>query len=165
MIIRRDKNVVWVLNPEHKSYYQVPLSTEGASYTGFMSRALTEKIEVGRETIGGIETTKYRVAFAEVEGAGLVGHIWVSADNIVLRVEGTTIDREKNRPRSFRMRLDNLKRALQAPDLFEVPKDFTQVPSSHPTLGIMAPPPRRLGGGNTPTKGGPADSRHGGQAP
>lgn len=143
MIIRRDKSVVWILNPEHKSYYQVPLSSESASSHDVTSRALIEKVEVGRETIDGVEATKYRVKFAEVEGAGLGGHLWLSAANIVLRVEGTTVDRERNRSRPFRMRLENLKLAPQAPDLFEVPTGFTQVTPGHPTLGIMAPPPRR----------------------
>lgn len=107
-----------------------------------MSRALAEKIEVGRERVDGIEATKYRVRFAEVEGASLIGHLWVSAENIILRVEGTTLDKEKNQSRPFRMTLRSLRLVPQALELFAVPKGFTQVSPSHPTQGIMAPPRR-----------------------
>lgn len=137
MIIRRDRHVVWVLDPEHRSYYQLPLSASNELISG----ALTESIEVGRESIDGREATRYRVRFAEAEGAGLVGHVWISADDIVLRVEGTTVDAGKNPRRPFRLSLRNLKVGPQPPELFEVPKGFTPVAPSHPTLGIMAPPP------------------------
>lgn len=141
IITRRDKGIIWVLNPQQKSYYAIPLKGEGGKTKGLLPSALIEKVEVGPETVDGIPTLKYKVKFAPRGESQLVGYIWVSPDHILVRVEGETLSKGRSRP--FRMTLENLKIGPQPAALFEVPKDFVQVPPSHPTLGIMAPAPRR----------------------
>lgn len=139
MIIRRDKNVMWVLNPEHKAYSGVPLSNIRTSGSDFFSTELVEKTKLGSETIGGIETTKYRVKFAETPNGQLVGQIWLTSDNIVVRFEGEFSS--KGHSSLIRMSLANLKIGPQPAEVFETPKGLRLVPATHPTMGIMAPPP------------------------
>lgn len=143
IIIRRDKGVIWVLNPERKSYIRVPLSRGPGPAGSLRSRVLTEKTVVGRDTIDGMETTKYKVTFARDKRTGtqLAGHMWLSKDGIVVRVLGET--RSKNRARPFRHTLTNLEIGPQPAVLFEVPAGFVQVAPSHPTKGIIAITPRR----------------------
>lgn len=127
IILRRDKALVWVLDPERNSYRQSPWSSDDAAAAGRggVPQRLVEKTEVGGETVDGTEATRYRVRFSEVDGTTLVGEIWISPDNIVLRIEGALVERANNRSQPFRMALTNLERAPQAPELFELPRDFT----------------------------------------
>lgn len=138
MIIRRDKNVGWVLDKQSKSYFAVSLPSMPASESSSFSTSPIEKIKIRSETIDGIEATKYRVKFTETKDGQLVGYIWLTPNNIALRFEGEFL--HKGQPAPFRMNLTNLKIGPQPAEVFEVPKDFRLVPANHPTMGIFGPP-------------------------
>ena len=144
MIIRRDKGLAWMMNPSRKSYYHVPLGM--ASGRPIVPDLLEEKVPAGRETIAGVPTTKYRVRFAENEGTRLSGELWLTDQNIVLRIDGQTTASDGARTRPFRMKLEKLKVRPQRAELFEVPEGYEHVASSHPTLGAAALPPSRRPG-------------------
>lgn len=145
MIIRRDKNVMWVLNTEHKAYSGVPLSSVQTIGSDFLSTALIEKTKLGPETVDGIKTTKYRVKFAGTSNGRLAGQIWLTPDNIVLRFEGEFSN--KGQSALIHMGLANLKIGPQPAEVFEAPKGFKLVPATDPIMGIMAEPLPAIPGG------------------
>ena len=66
IITRRDQRVIWVLNPQRKSYYALPLKGQSGKTKAIFPSALIEKVKVGPETIDGIKTLKYKVKFQRV---------------------------------------------------------------------------------------------------
>jgi hypothetical protein len=82
---------------------------------------------VGEELIDGISATKYRLDYTARDGARGEGFIWVSRDNILLRIEGRVLIPGR-RPMEIAMVLSNVKRGPQDPDLFEVPKGLHRIP-------------------------------------
>ena len=148
IIIRRDKRVVWVLDPPSRSYYRAPLPKKSR---GTLNRLLSgtgiEKTKVGIESLDGIRTTRYKVKFAENKSGRLVGDMWVTAENIVVRVSGKVLKNKRSTP--FHLRLTDLKIGKQPDDVFEPPKGFKLVPASHPTMGVLVKPPASPGHGGS----------------
>jgi hypothetical protein len=75
--------------------------------------------EIGRETVAGEATTKYRVT---VEGRTIF--IWATEDGIPLRMEDESAEGR------FVIELTNLKRGPQPDELFEVPAGVQNMPIS-----------------------------------
>ncbi len=143
IIIRRDKRIVWVLDPSSRSYYRAPLPKSRGTSNRLLSGAVIEKTKVGIESLDGIPTTRYKVKFAENESGRLVGDIWVTAENIVVRVDGKILKNKRSTP--FHLRLTDLKIGKQPDELFEPPKGFKLVAASHPTMGVLVKPPASPG--------------------
>ncbi len=147
IIIRRDKRIAWVLDPSSRSYFRAPLPKIPGPTNRFLSGAVIEKTKVGIESVDGIRTTRYKVKFAENKSGRLVGDIWVTAENIVVRVNGKVLKNKRSTP--FHLRLTNLKIGKQPDDVFEPPKGFKLVPASHPTMGVLVKPPASPGHGGS----------------
>ena len=139
IILRHDERFALVMDPHTKSYYRIPLSGEEVPFYGVLSGPLLEKTMVGSEDVNGIETNRYEVVFARTDGGQLVGDLWLTADNVVMRMVGTV--RRQGHSVPFRMQLTELKVGKQPDDIFAPPKDFKLVPASHPTLGALVKPP------------------------
>ncbi|ABS62043.1 hypothetical protein Plav_0420 [Parvibaculum lavamentivorans DS-1] len=73
-----------------------------------------EAEEIGRETVEGEATTKYRVLPGQTAQKG-DATIWVTEDGIPVKAEGSSAQG------NFSMRLTNLQRGPQDPGLFELP--------------------------------------------
>lgn len=138
MIMRPDLGVVWVADPTSRSYYLARLPADQRGAGGLLSASLEEKMLLGRETVDGFATSHYRVRFAETAEGQLTGEIWVTAENIVLRLEGSV--RKDGRSTPLRMTLSELRIGPQPADAFEPPSGFRLVPASHPTMGVFAQP-------------------------
>ena len=138
IIVRRDKHLAWVLDPATKSYYRAPLPKNQGSSNSLLSGTLIEKTVVGNEIVDGVETTRYKVKFARGKSGQLVGDMWVTAENIVLRVNGKVLTNKRSTP--FHLRLTDLKIGKQPADIFEPPEGFKLVPASHPTMGVLVQP-------------------------
>ncbi len=82
---------------------------------------------VGEELIDGIAATKYRLDYTAPDGARGEGFVWVSRENILLRLEGRALVPGR-RPMEIAMALSDIKRGPQDPDLFRVPKGLHRIP-------------------------------------
>ena len=138
IILRRDKGVGWVVDASTRSYYRVPMARTATTPTQYLSGTLVEKTKLGGETIDGIKTTRYRVKFAAGKSGQLVGEIWITPQNIVMRFDGRIVGGK--RETRFRLSLTKLKIGPQPAALFAPPKDYEAVPASHPTKGILVRP-------------------------
>ena len=143
IIIRRDRRIVWVLDPPSRSYFRAPLPKSRGTSNRLLSGTVVEKTKVGFESLNGIRTTRYKVKFGENKSGRLVGDMWVTADNIVVRVSGRVLKNKRSTP--FHLRLTDLKIGKQPDHVFEPPKGFRLVPASHPTMGVLVKPPASPG--------------------
>ncbi len=138
VIVRRDRQLAWVLDPATKSYYRAPLPKNQGTSNSLLSGTLTEKKLVGNEIVDGVATTRYKVEFAPGKSGQLVGDMWVTAENIVVRVDGKVLTDKRSTP--FHLRLTELRIGKQSAGVFEPPKGFKLVPASHPTMGALVKP-------------------------
>ncbi len=113
MIRREDKQLLYMVMPQMGMGMEMQLGGQASmpgAMPGARDYAELQPEEVGRETIAGEETTKYRV-MAE----GMTIFIWASDDGIPLRMEGEGPEGR------FTMELSDIERGPQPAELFEVP--------------------------------------------
>jgi hypothetical protein len=85
---------------------------------------------VGQEVVGGVGTTKYRVDHTTADGARAQGFVWVSAEGVVMRLDGTVTRPGGSRPTAIVMALANLAVGPQDPKLFELPAGLVKLPAA-----------------------------------
>ncbi len=109
MIRRERKRLLYMIMPQMGMGMEMKLGGPKAM-PGARDYAELQPEEIGRETIAGEATTKYRLA---AEGGEVF--IWATDDGIPLRMEG------EGPEGSFSMELSDLERGPQPAELFEVP--------------------------------------------
>ena len=117
-IVRQDKNVVWFVMPDSKSYMEM-------AYDPAQEQVPAEKVQgevsrklVGKETIDGHPTEKYLVT-AKHKGKTNDMYQWIATD-LKLPIKTVAVDG------SYSMEYKNIK--MSAPDnLFELPAGYQKV--------------------------------------
>jgi len=120
IIIRHDKNEIWILMPKQKMYMKQPMGKEKnqENISGYDVRMK----KMGTETINGIKTTKNRITMTG-HGNTLAGFAWTTGDNIMVKLDVTSKNGDKSR--AMKTELKNLKIGKQPPSLFEIPKGYS----------------------------------------
>lgn len=85
---------------------------------------------VGRETINGVPTTKYRVDHISTDGSHAQGYAWLSAQGVLMRIDGTVTRGGGSKPAVIRMELAGLAVGPQDPALFQVPPGLAELPAA-----------------------------------
>ena len=127
MITRQDKSVAWQLMPESKTYMENPVDEPGASGHAKtdMTRYKFDYTVIGDETVEGVRATKGRVTFSTPEGLTYKGFMWLTKDNILVRMDAAaTAD---GRTVRFKTWLRNLKIGRLDPGLFEIPAGYSRM--------------------------------------
>lgn len=128
-IVRPDQEKIFMYMPDMKMAME--MGREDARKHGIEQIPDSiEAEEIGKETVGGEETTKYRVIPTESMGDVDVT-VWVTGDGIPVKAEGTS-------PRGpFTMLLTELERGEQDASLFELPAGVTPVKMPAGMPGMM----------------------------
>ena len=126
IIVRHDKKVVWVLMPDQKMYMEVDLNSAQGMAGDMAANAKLDRTKVGEETVNGEKTTKYKTTISQQDGASLSGFMWVTPDDIVMKVDATAAGEGKSM--DFKMELKNIKKAKQDASL--APKPGGPAPSA-----------------------------------
>ena len=116
-IVRADKNVLWILSPDQKTYMEMKIS--GKELIGMMEKmpGEIERKKVGTEKVSGIPCDKYRITYKLTEkDAPITFYEWLSRDKI--SVKSAAVDG------SWYTLLKNIKRGRQPASLFEVPSGY-----------------------------------------
>ncbi len=138
VIIRRDKQLTWVLMPEQNMYIENILGVKSENdhdpmlYLESMDVKLTK---IGKETINNIGTTKYKIVVLDPDGEKSEGFLWLSKDNISVAMEGTS--QHDGKLTQYKHELKNLKVAKQNSELFEIPVGYNKF--NMPSMGGMNP--------------------------
>lgn len=135
MILRRDTRTGTMLMPAQRmamdlGFAQAQQQSASAPGDGVSIR------EIGKEKVEGMQTTKYQVTRTDGGGSG---HLWVTRDGIVMKMEMLT--QEHGKKTRVSMALRNVKVGRQPASLFEVPPGYTRMPAMS-GRGMPGAPPR-----------------------
>jgi len=78
--------------------------------------------KVGAETVNDIKATKYKATGKMAGGVAFDGHIWLTADRIVVRMEGMQVRGSRQVP--MKMEVSSLKVGPIDPAVYAIPKDY-----------------------------------------
>jgi hypothetical protein len=109
--------------PGLHSYVDFPLPPLLAE----LDRRRLEGHEAGEERIAGLPAVKYRLVYTASDGSRGMGFLWLSSDNILLRIDGR-IERPGHRPMTVTMRLENLQLGPQDDELFHISSGLKKLP-------------------------------------
>lgn len=123
MILRRDKQLGWMLMPAQKMYQQMDFAKAQAQSNGQAAEQV-DITEVGSETIEGLSTTKYKLIMKDGSAGGFM---WFTKDGILMKMD-TVVKNGRNKSR-MTVTLKNLKIGSQDASLFEVPTGYNAMPS------------------------------------
>jgi hypothetical protein len=133
MIIRQDKKVVWMLQPEEKMYMEMKIPKEGRKDD--INGWKIEQTKVGSETVNGVSTTKSKIIMTGPKGEKLGGFWWASKEDIIVKMDAISV--EKKSKERFMTELKNLKVGKQDPALFEIPSGWTKMDMGKMMMGGM----------------------------
>ena len=122
-ILDLDRAHAAVILPALVSYVEIPLPPLLAQ----LDRHRLDGKAVGEDQIDGVPATKYRLDYTASDGTRGNGFLWLSRDNILLRIEGKMARRHR-RPTRISMTLSDLKLGPQDRGLFMVPKGLHRIP-------------------------------------
>jgi hypothetical protein len=125
----------WLVLPQLGSYVEFTFPQLMAE----LSAPALLRSPVGRETVNGVRTTKYRIDHTAADGMQARGFAWVTADGVVMRLDGSVVRPSQSQSTAIRLELDNLRVGRQDRALFELPPGLLRLPG-----GSLAP---LLGGG------------------
>jgi len=123
MILRRDKQLGWMLMPARKMYQQMDFAKAQAQ-SGGQPADQVDITEVGTDTIEGQATTRYKLVMKDGSAGGFM---WFTKDGILMKMDGVSKSgRDKSR---MTITLKNLRIGAQDASLFEVPAGYNPMPS------------------------------------
>lgn len=123
MILRRDKQLGYMLMPVQKMYQQMDFAKAQAQTSGQPAEQV-EITEVGSDTIEGQATTKYKLIMKDGSAGGFM---WFTKDGIMMKMD-TVVKNGRDKSR-MTITLKNLKIGAQDASLFEVPAGYNAMPS------------------------------------
>jgi hypothetical protein len=122
-ILNLDRGHGAAVLPGLGSYLEFPLPP----LMGELDRGRLAGKEAGEDRIDGIRATRYRIDFTATDGVKGEGALWLSRDNILLRIEGRIV-RPGHRPTRVSMTLTDLRLAPQDRSLFIIPNGLHKIP-------------------------------------
>lgn len=129
MILRRDKELGWMLMPAHKMYQQLDLA-QARQQSGAAPDDQVEISEVGSESIEGFDSTKYKLLMKDGSAGGFV---WITREGIPVKMD--MLSKEGGKKSRMTVTLKNLTIGSQDPQLFELPGGYSAMPG----MGGFAP--------------------------
>ena len=125
-ITRIDKNVVWILMPAQRMYMEQPLKPENVVATTDKIPGEIERKLVGKETVGGKRTDKYRIVYTTADKKETVFQ-WIAADS-GLPIKSAAVDGR------WTIEYKNLKTGKQPDSLFEIPTGYQKFSLGVPVM-------------------------------
>ena len=116
----------WLVLPALKSYVEFAFPALMAE----LGAPDLRRAPVGQEIVSGVRTTKYRIDHTAADGSRARGFLWVSAQNVLMRLDGTVFRPGAHHGTAIRMELANLAIGPQDPALFELPPGLIKLPSA-----------------------------------
>jgi len=123
MILRRDKQLGWMLMPAHKMYQTLDFAKAQAQ-SGAAPDDQVDITEAGVDTIEGFAAKKYKMLMKDGSGGGF---IWITEHGIPVKMD--MLSKHGGDKTRMTVTLKNLKIGPQDAQLFELPSGFTAMPS------------------------------------
>ena len=126
IITRIDKNVVWILMPAQRMYMEQPLKPENVVATTDKMPGEIERKLVGKETVGGKRTDKYRIVYTAADKKEAIFQ-WIAADS-GFPIKSAAVDGR------WTIEYKNLKTGKQPDSLFEIPTGYQKFSLGVPVM-------------------------------
>ena len=126
MIVRRDKDLSWMVMPADKMYMEHPVDVSSSPKVAANFDDEIERVAMGTEDVDGQPAEKFKVTYREKNKTASV-YQWLRGGQIPVKVEAVD--------GSWGMEYKNLKTGPQSAELFEVPAGYEKF--SMPGLGGM----------------------------
>ncbi len=126
IITRIDKNVVWILMPAQRMYMEQPLKPENVVATTDKMPGEIERKLVGKETVGGKRTDKYRIVYTAADKKEAIFQ-WIAADS-GFPIKSAAVDGR------WSIEYKNLKTGKQPDSLFEIPTGYQKFSLGVPVM-------------------------------
>ena len=126
MIVRRDKNLSWMVMPADKMYMEHPVDMSSSPKVAANFDNETERVAMGAEDVDGQPAEKFKVTYLE-KGKNVSVYQWLRGGQIPVKVEAVD--------GSWGVEYKNLQTGPQSAEFFEVPADYQKF--SMPGLGDM----------------------------
>ncbi len=114
---------VFILYPERKRFLKAAL-VEPEFDLG-IGRADTKREKIADEPVAGVAAAKFRVEAKTAQGQEFKGFAWLTAERIVVKLEGEV--KQGRRTRRLSMTASEVKIGAVDPALFQVPADYAPV--------------------------------------
>ncbi len=114
-ISRLDRKVSYVLMPSEKMYMEHPIDRLAAAKTAVQSEGEVDRVAMGKETIDGKDTDKFRVTYKDGQGTTTVFQ-WIDSNGIPVKVA--------SEDGKWSVEYKNISANPQPESLFEVPSDY-----------------------------------------
>ncbi|MFH1580833.1 MAG: DUF4412 domain-containing protein, partial [Pseudomonadota bacterium] len=125
IITRIDKNIVWILMSAQRMYMEQALKPENVvAATDKMSGEIERKL-VGKETIDGKTTNKYRIVYVVADKEETIFQ-WITTSG--LPIKSAAVDG------SWTVEYKNLKTGKQPDTLFEIPAGYQKFSLGVPVM-------------------------------
>lgn len=119
LLLRPDRKKAFIHQPGLNMAMEIaPLDPEVGIDVSMLGGLDAEAL--GKEKVGGLDTTKYRVQDVFEQGGGFDGFVWSTDDGIYARVQGRATDGGEGVELALELR--DVKRGGQNPGLFDLPK-------------------------------------------
>jgi outer membrane lipoprotein-sorting protein len=128
-IQRRDKQLSWMLMPAQRMYMERSIREARQQMRDGPPDNVTIS-EVGKETVGGVETTKYKLLMRDGSAGGFM---WFTREGIAMKMD--LLQKQGGEKTRMTITLSNLKIGPQDPALFEVPSGYNKMPNMGRMLG------------------------------
>ncbi len=119
IVVRLDRGLAWTLVPGTNIAIETDLDGLAIPAAALTDPQRLRQTPVGQESIDGVRTTKYRVATVAGSPSTFDGHVWTTAEGIVMKIEGT--GQHQGRAGEFRISFRNVKIGRVDPGRFELP--------------------------------------------
>ncbi len=118
MIVRRDLKVMWMIMPTERMYMEQPIDLSMAAQTSPEVQGEVKRESMGRETIDGKNTEKFKVSYTT---SGVSGEIyqWMSDEGFPVKMQAVD--------GSWTVEFKNVQTGTQPDSLFEPPSDFQKM--------------------------------------
>lgn len=121
-IVRRDRQVGWLLMPAQKMYRELDLR-QAREHSGAAPDDLLEITQVGSESVEGFDSTRYKLVMKDGSAGGFV---WITGQGIAVKMD--MLSMLEGRKTRMTVTLKNLRIGSQDSHLFEVPSDYSAMP-------------------------------------
>lgn len=125
MIMRLDRNLVWMLVPQQGMYMEMSLQdpqTRQGTFDVPDNEQISEFEYVGQEAVNGIDASKYQVVSRDADGSSVEGFLWIADDSRIL----VKMDMGDGSGRAL-MELRDLQVGQQPESLFEPPSGYNKM--------------------------------------
>jgi len=131
MILRRDKQVGWMLMPMQKMYMTMDFA-KAQQQSGAAPNDQIDITEVGSETVEGQSAKKYKMLMKDGSGGGF---IWVTDQGIAVKMD--FLSKSGGEKTRMTVTLKNLQIGAQDAQQFELPSGYTAMPNMGGNFGGM----------------------------